>query len=213
MAGNDLFMGDMADPGTLVVKEDAVAFYIGGYTPHVWTTVQINRQTAKYRHPIWVYDPNHPGLESGIVDGTKAVQQCRALKIPALTTISFDMETSVDAAYLNGVHSVVGPSGYWTGVYGSLDFITQNPVFGGGRWVAHWTGTPHLTGVPGEWACQYQKADAPGDADPWDLSLIDDPAHLWDPTAPEREVATLVRLPSGAASTVYSVNGGVTWQA
>lgn len=208
------YMGDIADPGTMVVKEEAVAFYIGGNTPHVWTAQQIHMQTARYRHPIWVYNPGRPGADNGLVDGHKAVAQCKALGVPTEVSISFDMEAHVDEAYLTAVHSVVAPSGYWTSVYGSRDTITKNPAFGGGRWVADWldTGEPHLTGVPGEWACQFVNAGGKGNAAPWDLSLVKDITHLWDITQATREVATLVRLPSGSAKTVYSYNGGVTWE-
>lgn len=206
---SDPYMGDMSDPGTLRIAEDVVAFYIGGATPHVWTKLQIDTQTAKWRHPIWVYDPNRPGADNGIIDAHKAVQQCRALGVPSEVTISFDMETHVDPAYLNAVHSVVAPSGYWTGVYGSRDYITQNPSFGGGRWVADWTDQAHYSGIEGEWACQFQPAN---DKLPWDLSLVKSTAHLWDVTMPARESAVLVRLPSGSSKIVYSVNGGVTWE-
>lgn len=213
----DLTMGDMSDPGTLIIREDIAAFYLGGWTPHVWTAAQVGSQTAKYRHPIWTYNPNKPGHDSGIIDGHNAVTAAKALGVHAEVAISIDMEDKIDAEYINAFRSVIAPAGFWTSIYGSASTVAHNPHWGGGYWVADWpaageTGTPHFTNLEGEWACQWQAAEKPGNENPWDISAVKDATHLWDITQPAREVATLVRLPSGAASTVYSVNGGVTWQ-
>lgn len=205
------YMGDMANPGTLAIKEEVAAFYIGGDTPHVWTETQIKTQTARYLHPIWVYNPTRPGTDNGIIDAHHAVQQCKALGIPSGVSISFDMEEHVDKAYLEGARSVVAPTGYWTSVYGSKSTIAENPVFGGGRWVADWTGSAHLSGIDREWACQWQKANAPGNPNPWDISVVKDTSHLWDVQGIDPEWAVLVQLPAGTTKMVKSLNGGKTW--
>lgn len=205
-----IFMGDISDPGTLRIDEEVVAFYIGGNTPHVWTQQQIEMQTARYRHPVWVYDPARPGTDNGIIDGHKAVAQLQALKVPTGVAVSLDMETHEDAAYVDGARSVIASTGYWTSVYGSLDFIRANPRWGGGYWVADWiTPPPSQAQLPsGTWACQYQQATS---EIPWDISAVFDTSHLWDVEGITPAHAVLVEIPSGNTRVVSSLNGGSTW--
>lgn len=207
-----IYMGDMSNPGTMKINETAVAFYIGGMTPHVWTTTQINSQTARYRHPIWVYG-NNRGYDGGILEGTLAVMALRGLGVPTGTSVSADMEsntpTTADLEYIYGFHAAVAPTGYWTSIYGSRDTMAGYPAFGGGKWVADWTGSAHYTGLTGEWACQFEQAS--GDV-PWDTSIVKDTSHLWDPSVSVPDLAVLVQIPSGASRMVQSVNGGKTWQ-
>lgn len=206
------YMGDMSNPGTMKIVETAVAFYIGGMTPHVWTTTQIDAQTARFRHPIWVYG-NNSGYNGGVLDGALAVMALRALRIPTGTSVSADMEANApdtaDIDYVNGFHDSVAPSGYWTSLYGSRDTLAGYPAFGGGKWVADWTGSPHYTGETGEWACQYKQG---GGAVPWDTSIVKNTQHLWDPSVNPPDLAVLVQVPSGSSRTVQSTNGGKTWQ-
>ena len=205
-----VYMGDMSDPGTIKIDEDVVGFYIGGDTPHVWTLAQIEMQTARYRHPIWVYNPAKPGTDNGIIDGHKAVIQCQALKIPSGVAISLDMETHADPAYVNAARSVIASSGYWTSVYASLDYIKSQPRWGDGYWIADWTGSPpDPADLPaGTWACQYKPA---GDGVPWDTSIVWSTAHLWDTQGINPTHAVLVEIPSGNTRAVQSLNGGTTW--
>lgn len=211
------YMGDMSDPGTLVINEEAVAFYLGGMTPHIWTPLQVHRQTARYRHPIWVFG-NNPGHNGGILDGWSAVQAAKALGVPAGTAISLDMETNkadaADVAYVEAARSVIAEQGYFTSLYGSLSTITAYPAFGGGKWVADWTGQPHLTGITGEWACQFVAGGQMGNPEPWDISVIKDVAtsHLWDIEAVAVDYGVLVQIPSGNTRAVKSLNGGRTWE-
>src|SRR6266498_2611689 len=47
-------MFDAAYPPTSPPNWEAVAFYLGGNTPHVWTDSEIERQPARWRLPIFV---------------------------------------------------------------------------------------------------------------------------------------------------------------
>lgn len=206
-----LSMGDISDPGTMLVTEDVVAFYLGGRTPHVWTPVQVHMQTARWRHPIWVYG-NRPGSDGGRLDGLDVVAALKALGAPKGIAVSFDMETAVDGGYLEAADAELKAAGFFASEYGSRDFIAANPVLSGGRWTAEWTGIPHYTGLPGEWACQWQRAGATGDDHPWDVSVVNEVSQLWDTRAPVTLSAVLVQLPTGSTRVVHSSNNGVTWE-
>lgn len=181
-------MADQSDPGTSDIPEKITGFYFGGNTPHVWTRQQIDRQSARYMNPIWVYG-KVSGYEGGQYEAGLAVKACRALGIPYGVRISVDMEDTQDFEYTNGFHDVIKSSGgYWTGLYGSRDTIVNFPLFGGGKWVADWTGQAHFSGMAGEWACQYASARMIGK--PYDVSLVRNTTLLWDRTY--REPASVI---------------------
>lgn len=176
-------MGDWSNPGTSVITGvDAFAFYIGGWTPHVWTQTQINAQTAHWALPIWVYDPNLPGSTQGNADGKAAVSALRALGVPAGVRIVVDMEQSVDVNYVSAFRYVVGPAGYHVCLYGGASEVFKNWPSnaagpGGGWWVADWAGVgPFMYNHAGVWATQWTNETA---TTPWDQSVIADLTMLW----------------------------------
>lgn len=205
-------MGDMSDPGTLVVKTDIVAFYVGGMTPHVWSTVQVERQTARYRLPIWVYG-NTNGTDGGTIDGTKCLAALRTFGVPNGSRVVIDMETAKDPAYVSAFDAVLNGAKFNTHYrvvdYGSADFVLANPNSGSGYWVADWTGSPHL--FPGSWATQWQKADGAGNPNPWDISEVSTTAGLWNIEVPKVMSGMLVELPNGATKLLHSTDM-VHWQ-
>jgi hypothetical protein len=205
-------MGDMSDPGTLAMKTDIVAFYIGGMTPHVWTATQLNQQTARYRLPIWVYG-NTSGTDGGMLDGTKCVNALHSLGVPSGVRVCIDMETGKDVAYVTEFQKVLTANGFNTHYkvvdYGSKDFVYGNPQEQGGYWVADWTGSAHL--VSGSWATQWQAANGTGNPNPWDISEVSTVDSLWDIHAPVVMHGVVVSLPNGLARNVRSTNGGATW--
>lgn len=176
-------MGDWSNPGTSIIKNvDAFAFYIGGWTPHVWTQTQIDAQTAHWALPIWVYDPNQPGSAKGQADGKAALSALDALNVPSGVRVVADMEGSIDEPYLAAFRNVIGPAGYHMCIYGGPSTIfqnwPQNPAGpGGGWWVADWAGIgPFLYNHEGVWATQWTNSTS---TTPWDQSVIADLTMLW----------------------------------
>lgn len=176
-------MADWSDPGTTdITGVDAVAFYLGGWTPHVWTATQIKDQSAYWALPIWVYNPNTPGSAQGTADGKAALGALKSLGIPTDTRIVVDMEGSTDISYLQSFRSVIAQSGhgYHMTIYGEASTVFTNWTNisgpGGGWWVADWTGTPHIYGHDGVWATQWIDALNPPS---WDQDVIVDFSYLW----------------------------------
>lgn len=176
-------MADWSNPGTTdITGVDVVAFYLGGWTPHVWTTTQINAQDTHWMMPIWVYNPNTPGSAQGTVDGKAALKALTNLGVPIGVRIVVDMEGSTDIPYLQAFRNVIAESGngYHLAIYGEASTIftnwtnTNGP--GGGWWVADWTFIPHLYNHPGVWATQWTDAQNPP---PWDQSVTADLSQLW----------------------------------
>jgi hypothetical protein len=165
-------MYDAAFPPASPPDVDAVAGYIGGDTPHVWTDAEWARQKARYRLPIFVRA--HDG--DPVADANAAVAWLRAHNVPKGSTLALDFETRVDAAYLRAFDRVITAADYRTMVYGSLSTVLKNPKPSGGYWAAQWTDVPHL--YPGSAATQYASDVMLGK--PWDLSLVADSTPLWD---------------------------------
>lgn len=203
-------MGDLANPGTLKIAEQAVAFYTGGMTPHVWTPSQVAAQTAQLRLALWTYG-RMQGKDGGIIEAVECRDALLTYGYPRGSKVVIDIETLVDAEYIKNFEYLMSVFGYSTGVYGSLDTIEKNPLTQGGRWVAHYTGIPHFTGVPGEFACQWQKAEATGNEKPWDISAVKEIGGFWNIDAIDVMEAVLVQTPSGATRHVVSRNNGGTW--
>jgi hypothetical protein len=206
-------MGDLSNPGTIKVEEQAVAFYAGGNTPHVWTKQQVDSQIASLRIALWTYGgAGAAGKSGGLLDAVACRDALLAYGYPRNSKVVIDMEDHVDAEYIDGFEYLMSVFGYGTGVYAQADTIEHNPLPQGGRWVADWTGVPHFTNIPGEFACQWQKAGGTGNQDkPWDVSAVKDISGFWDTYAIEQMEAVLVYVPSGATRHVTSKNAGATW--
>src|SRR6185437_3571021 len=193
----------------------ANAFYIGGDTPHVWTSSQIHNPTNEYRLPIWVYKNN-----DGKTDANEAIAFCRKIGMPRGRLICLDMETHVDPDYSKAFHDTVVSAGYVYVVYESEsvqgNFVGANP-----RWGADWTNAVHI--VANDWATQY--ADSKMLGHPFDISAVSDFSKLWNikkdvvkpnpppppppPPPPTISQALLVH-PSLISEKVISVDGK-TW--
>jgi len=167
-------MADISNPGGLVAPYGAVAFYIGGMTPHVWTGAQIRAQTARWRLPIWVYG-HKGGAAGGASEGQAAHNWARANNMPSTAMICIDMETAVDPAYCNAFAANDGA--HITCIYGSSSTVFKNPRLSGGYWTANYRAGAAFV-LPGSWATQ--------DSDPsinktsYDLSALGSVAHMWD---------------------------------
>src|SRR5216117_1763143 len=121
-------MYDDAFPPSHPPGTDAVAFYIGGDTPHPWTDAEILRQSARYRLPIWVRS-NPSGAAQGRAEGHVAADWAHAHKQPLGTCIALDLETAINGDYVKAFDSAVRSAGYKTLVYGSAAYcFAAQPV-------------------------------------------------------------------------------------
>lgn len=186
-------MYDAAYPPKSPPPWEVVAAYIGGDTPHIWTTAEWAAQPARWRLPIWTRSNPGPAAE-GTLEGGVAALRARQLGTPPTgCAIALDYETAVDDPYLSAFDAAVRAAGYRTLLYGSLSTITGNSTPSGGLWIAHYTGVPHLESH--SVATQY--ADDALLGTDYDASLVADELVLWDtrpapaPTpTPEVDVTT-----------------------
>lgn len=165
-------MHDAAWPPADPPPWEAVAGYIGGNTPHVWTDQEWAAQPARWRLPI--FTRSHDG--EPVTDAAQAVSWLARHGVPKRTTLALDYETRIDPVYLGLFDAAVCLAGWRVMVYGSRRTVLQNPPPSGGYWVADWTGAPHL--YPGSAATQWSGSGPFGGA--YDPSLVADATPLWD---------------------------------
>lgn len=104
-----------------------------------------------YKLPFYVATPG----QAGHVEALSAVAQLKTLKVPSGCRIGLDMETRVDAAYVQNFGDVVNHEGYRVMVYGSADSVFRNPVLQG-YFVADYAGIgPFMYDHPGVRGTQY----------------------------------------------------------
>src|SRR6266536_1905062 len=97
-------MWDAALPPASPPKWEAVAGYIGGNTPHVWTDQEWARQQARWRLPI--FTRSHDGDPSA--DAAHAIRWMTAHHVPKGVCVALDFETRVDPTHpdnLNSIHA------------------------------------------------------------------------------------------------------------
>jgi hypothetical protein len=167
-------MYDAAYPPPSPPKWEAVAAYIGGNTPHVWTIAEWNAQPARWRLPIYVR--SNPGSHSPHADAALAVAWLVLHNVPRGSAVALDLETAVNGPYVRAFDADLKAAGYVTLAYGSLSTIFRNPKTSGGYWVAHYTGSDHME--PGSVATQW--ADDKQLKKPWDANTVADSVPLWD---------------------------------
>src|SRR5690349_9762830 len=105
----------------------AVAGYVGGNTPHIWTLGEWLRFGHLVQFPIWT------GYQEADPYG-HAIQCCNAMHAlgwnpgsPERRAVILDEETQVDRAWLDAFAGEVWNSGYQTFIYGSLATVLGNP--------------------------------------------------------------------------------------
>ena len=124
-------------PASAPVGYKAVAGYIGGDTPHVWTDAEWHRFSKLRKLPIWVR--SDPGFVVPEDDAFAALQRLYDLKVPKGSTIAIDLETAVSFPYVHTFHGVMKWAGYYAWVYGSASTVFENPR-ADGYWVADYAG-------------------------------------------------------------------------
>lgn len=158
-------MIDSSAPVTGAPDVPVRAFYIGGQTPHIWTDREIGQLTSRWALPIFV---NVRQGESAAADATYIIDWLRSHGWDRGSTVAVDTEAVIEPGYLAALDQHVGAAGWLLMDYQSKVAVAGNPVTSGGRWVADWTGQPHLR--DGDNATQYLPGSMSGK--PWDESLI-----------------------------------------
>ena len=175
---------------------DIILIYAGGDTVHPWTTAEIVAMPARYRWPCWVRsNPQQVNAGADVpMRGSARFRWAAAInlliyglfaawlhghKVPQGTCVILDLETAVDAAYVDVFNLALRAAGYKVTKYGSQNYIWQNPETDGGTYVA--LPGPDVLSTEGDTvATQY------GFEGGFDRSIVKDQAAvpLWDTKAP-----------------------------
>lgn len=179
-------MGDSSTPPAPPARLPVYAFDIGGQTPHVWTDTEYEALTARWVLPIYTrIDTAMPA--AAVAD--EILSWLRSNQFDRGSSVALDSESVVLGQWLADVDNLVAAAGHKLIEYESKGPMGHNPPTSGGRWVADWTGIPHL--YPGSVATQYSSADMAGL--PWDQSLIDQAVPLHELHPPARhEIRNLI---------------------
>lgn len=159
-------MADSSTPPPLSPTTEAYAVYLGGQTPHVWAEAEIMRLPCRWILPIWV---NINPAGNATADAQAFIGRLSAYGWPKGVTVCLDTESLAQPEYVAAFNKVMTADGWRLVEYESKGPLGSNPPTSGGRWVADWTGVPHL--FPGSVATQYASS-AQAHA-PWDLSVIE----------------------------------------
>jgi hypothetical protein len=156
------FMIDVSNPTASGITKMpdgyvAVAGYIGGDTPHVWTSEEWGYFPGWRKLPIWTRTKDN-SPQDGAADGWAAVQALYGLGLPGRgsgqgTPIALDLETYQDPAYVTAFAGVAEWAGFPVFPYGSASTVRGNPECWG-YWAADWTNSEHL--LPWSTITQYE---------------------------------------------------------
>jgi hypothetical protein len=155
----------------------AVAGYIGGNTPHVWTPEEWRRFSALHQLPIWVRDPGQPARGQA----QEAAAKARALGWapfhgPKWRALVLDMESELDEPFVATFGRQLQREGFLCWPYMSLSPLTAGgdpPGFS--VWLPTWNNAPAVPPFPNVIAAQY-RPDVPWNGTAVDLSVVESPA-------------------------------------
>ena len=174
-------MVDASRPGSSIPatwnghKIRAVAGYVGGDTPHVWTPAEWGRFKGLGKLPVWVnnVDGDDPG--PGEADAFAALRALYDLGAKQGAAVAYDLETSVVPKRAAAFTRALAWAGFTAWIYGSRSTVFGNHA--SGYWVADYTGRPHFP-TRNSRACQYAAGVTIGGST-WDVSCI----RWWQITA------------------------------
>ena len=174
------WMYDASEPPTDPPHWYAVAGYIGGDTPHIWTEAEWNAQSAKFRLPVYTASNRADSVDAAGVDAWNIIHALNSLGVPHGKSVAVDIETAVYTTYLEALDLFLGEWNLLT--YGSLSTLLKCSITSGGRWTGDWTdnietaikldGTEHIS------ALQFASAQMLGKT--YDMSVIEESIPLWE---------------------------------
>lgn len=172
-------MADAAEPPASRPQLYAIAGYIGGDTPHVWTPNEWAMQPAQFRLPIFTAADRQDIACAAGEDAWEIRAALAALGVPVRFTVAVDIETRVYDTYLRALDAYLAPRPLMT--YGSISTLLRCPQTSGGRWAADWTDVILTAeddiGTHGIEAFQWASSNMLGRD--YDLSVISTSVLLW----------------------------------
>lgn len=175
------WMYDASNPDFIRPHLYAVAGYVGGDTPHVWTRQEWAASGASKRLPIFTASNRADSVIAAVEDGSAFRYALISLGVPQHVTVAVDIETRVYDNYLDELNEQMADWRLMT--YGSVSTLVQNMTTTGGWWGAQWTDDV-LAGVKAVESGKFnalQWADDIMLGKPYDLSVIRDDIPLWAP--------------------------------
>lgn len=196
-------MVDSAFPLSSPPKTDITLIYIGGDTPHPWTTNEVEAAAARtpLLWPCWVR--SNPGSVSATSDANAAVAALRAYGVPSGVSCILDLEIAVDTGYVNTFNSVLGHAGYGVTKYGSSGFIWDNPKTSAGTFIAD-PGVSSPVTIGDAVATQYQFAGQ------YDLTWVKDGVPLWEAGNVALSAADIAAIAAAVGAEVVDSTTGAT---
>lgn len=198
-----LDMVDSAFPIASPPKSDITLIYIGGDTPHPWTTAEVN--TAASRTPLlwpcWVR--SNPSQVNATSDANACVATLHAYGVPKGVNCILDLETAVDGGYVTLFNDVVTRAGYPVAKYGSSGFIWKNPKTSGGTFVAS-PGAVQPVTIGDAVATQYRFAGS------FDLSWVKDTVSLWEAGNMAITDADALKIADAVGSHIVNTTGNIS---
>lgn len=173
------WMADASVPPASRPRLYAIAGYIGGDTPEVWTHYDWAGQPAPFRLPIFTAANREDIACAAGEDAWEIMAALSALGVPTRFTVAVDIETRIYGTYLQALSAYLAPRPLLT--YGSLSTLLHCPPTSGGRWAAKWGQgiTPAVESIGQHDIRAFQWADAEMLGRDYDLSVIDDSVPLW----------------------------------
>lgn len=173
------WMADASVPPASKPHLYAVAGYIGGDTPHVWTPQEWDGQPAQFRLPVFTAANREDIACAAGEDAWEIRKALTGLNVAVRFTVAVDIEARVYDTYLRALDAFLSPRPLMT--YGSLSTLLRCPLTSGGRWAAEWTDqivtAEEDIGQHGILAFQW--ADAAMLGRDYDLSVIESDVLLW----------------------------------
>ena len=166
-------MVDSAFPISNPPAADITLIYIGGDTPHPWTTAEVSAAAKRtpLLWPCWVR--SNPSQVNATNDANACVSTLHAYGVPKGVNCILDLETAVNTSYVNTFNTILGKAGYEVAKYGSSGSIWNNPKTSGGTFVASPGSASPIT-MGDAVATQYQFAGS------FDRSWVKDSVALWE---------------------------------
>jgi hypothetical protein len=147
-------MQDSSIPTThLLPGYKAVAGYIGGDTPHVWTKPEWLRFKGIPKLPIYVDTVSVNSYSAGVLAAFDCLNKLWELRVPRGKAVAYDIETRTCPELVRGFEDVMLWAGFIPWIYGSRSTVFKNPARN--YWVADYTGVPHWVSHRSR-ATQYQ---------------------------------------------------------
>lgn len=159
-------------PATGYPGAEAVAGYIGGRTPHIWTRAEWARFVGLYQLPIWTADFTQDPARSAdaAADAAEALGWI-AHHADVWRAIVVDGEDIIDEPWIRAFGRELQVRGFLCWPYLSLSALAGDPA-GFQVWLADWDGFAGLEGPQPEVLAHQYRPNVPWGGTKVDLSVV-----------------------------------------